>query len=347
MTALPVYEALGRIESDLAAFWAAPDEQSGQPMTKVRSTTLTYAVLTNQSDLERAREASESIADSHPGRAFVLTVDGRLAPWELKHDLRMACRLDGGEQPICHDWIELTFGSAAGERAGSILGTLALPEVPLIIEVGRGAPRTLVSAAVTRADRLIVDSAHTQVTRIAEIAAQTSRPVGDRQFVRTYSWRELTARFFDDALNAIDSIHKVTIGRTPGGTTEPAALFLGWLGARLDWAIDSRREARTRTGQTVRVVLQDEPVEGLGAGEITDVWIETTLDGEPLSLACNRRREHPTQVCWTRSGARTSAHEHALGRRGEDWVLIKAIDSAESDRVYREALTMAAEWSAR
>ncbi len=53
------------------------------------------------------------------------------------------------------------------------------------------------------------------------------------------------------------------------------------------------------------------------------------------------------QVCWLRSGARESAHEHALGRRGEDWVLVKAIDAMESDRVYREALTMAADWSGR
>ena len=347
VTALPIYDALGRIESELAAFWAAPDEQSGQPMTKVRSSTLSYAILTSQNELERAREASEAIADSHPGRAFVLTVDGRLAPWELKHDLRMACRLDGGEQPICHDWIELTFGTVASERAGSILRTLALSEVPVIVEVGRGASRALIAAAVPHADRLIVDSAHTPVTRLAEIAAQVKCPIGDRQFVRTYSWRELTARFFDDALGALDQIHKVTIGRTPGGTTEPAAIFLGWLGARLGWAFDSRSEARTRTGQTVTIVLQDEPTEGLGAGELTDVWIETTLDGAPMSAACNRRREHPGQVCWTRSGARTSGHEHALGRRGEDWVLIKAIDGTEGDRMYREALTMAAAWSAR
>ena len=347
MTALPLNETLGRIEVELAAFWAAPDEQSGQAMTKVRSSTLTFAILTNQSDIERAREVTEAIVDTHPGRAFVLTVDGRLAPWEASHDVRMACRLDGGSQPICHDWIELTFGAMACERAGSILGTLSLPEVPVVIEIGRGAPRTLVNAVAPRADRLIVDTAHTNVARVAEIAAMVDCPVGDRQFVRTYTWRELVARYFDDALGGLDEIHKVTIGRTPGGVTEPAALLLGWLGARLGWAFDSRREARDRHGKTVEIVLQDEPVEGLGPGELTDVWLDARVDGEPLSLTCSRRREHPSQVCWKRSGARVSAHEHALGRRGEDWVLVKAIDGTESDRIYREALTMAADWSGR
>ncbi len=259
----------------------------------------------------------------------------------------MACRLDGGSQPICHDWIELTFGAMASDRAGSIIGTLSLPEVPVVVEIGRAAPRTLVSVVAPRADRLIVDTSHTSAARAAEIAELVDCPIGDRQFVRTYTWREMIARFFDDALEAIDDIRKVTIGRTPGGTTEPAALLLGWLGARLGWAFDSRREARDRQGKTVALVLQDEHLAELLPGELTDVWIETSFGGEPLSLACNRRREHVTQVCWTRSGARTSVHEHALGRRGEDWVLVKAIDGTESDRIYREALTMAADWSAR
>lgn len=347
MTALPVNEALGRVEAELAAFWSAPDEQSGQPMTKVRSSTMTYAIITNQGDVERGREATEHVVDSHPGRAFVMTVDGRLAPWELSHDVRMACRLDGGSQPICHDLIEFTFGAMACERAGSLLGSLSLPEVPVVVEVGRGAARTLVSAIVPRADRLIVDTAHTNVTRVAEIAALASCAVGDRQFVRTYTWRELVARFFDDTLGALDNIRKVTVGRTSGGVTEPAALLLGWLGARLGWAFDSRREARDRQGNTVEIVLIDEPIDALGPGELTSIAIETSIDGAALSLTCARRREHASQVFWRREGARISAHEHALGRRGEDWVLVKAIDGTESDRIYREALTLAAEWSGR
>lgn len=345
MTSLLVTEALSRIEAELTAFWSAPDEQSGQPMPKVRSSTMTYAVVTNQSDIERAREATESIVDTHPGRAFVLTVDGRLAPWEMKHDVRMACRLDGGAQPICHDWLELTFGAMACERAGSILETLSLPEIPVVIEVGRGASRAIINAIAQRADRLIVDSAHTQVSRIAEVTAAISCPIGDRQFVRTYTWRELIARYFDDALPALDCIQKVTVGRTAGGTTEPAALLLGWLGSRLGWTYDSQTQARDRQGKAVEIIVQDESISGLGPGEITDVWIETRFQDEPFSLACNRRRENPTQVCWLRSGAKISAHEHALGRRGEDWVLVKAIDGVESDRTYREALTMAASWS--
>jgi hypothetical protein len=45
-------------------------------------------------------------------------------------------------------------------------------------------------------------------------------------------------------------------------------------------------------------------------------------------------------------GARSASHEHRLGFRDESWVLVKAIDGVASDRVYREAVLAATEWSA-
>lgn len=347
MTALPVSEAVGRIEAELAAFWSSPDEQSGAPMTKVRSSTMSFAFVGAQNEIEHARDVTASLADTHPGRAFLVSTSGRLAPWEVDYEVRAACRLDGGSEPICHDWIEMTFGAMASERAGSVVAALALPEVPVVLEVGKGAARPLVAALLPRAERLIVDSAHTSPARIAEIAQASGVPVGDRQFVRTYTWRELVARFFDDALPALETIRDVTIARTPGGATEPAALLLGWLGARLGWSFDAKNRARTRHGQAVSITLRDEPRDDLPAGQITGVWLEATLEGEPLSLACARAAEDPKRVAWVRKGARTSSHVHPLGFRDEAWVLVKAIDATEGDHVYREALALGADWSGR
>ncbi|MDI3290617.1 glucose-6-phosphate dehydrogenase assembly protein OpcA [Polyangium sp. 15x6] len=346
MTALPVGEALARIEAELASFWSSPDEQAGAPMTKVRSSTMSFVFTAAPSEIEHARATTDALADTHPGRAFVLTSDGRLAPWEVSYDVRAACRLDGGT-PICFDWIEMTFGAMACERAGSVVAALVVPEVPVVVELGRGAPRALLPTLLPRADRLIVDSAHTSVARIAEMLHMSTAPVGDRQFVRTYQWRELVARFFDDARPSLGSIREVTVGRTPGGATEPAALFLGWLGSRLGWGFEARDRARDRHGEPVRITLRDDPREGLAPGQITGVWIEASLEGEPLSLACVRDRENPKQVAWTRRGARVTSHEHALGHRDEAWVLVKALDATEGDRVLRDALVLAAQWSER
>ncbi len=347
MTALPVGEALSRIEGELASFWSSPDEQSGAPMTKVRSSTMSFAIVVASSEMEHARETTDALVDTHPGRAFLLSTDGRLAPWEVSYDVRAACRLDGGTTPICHDWIEMTFGAMACERAGSVVTALALPEVPVVVEVGRGAPRALLPSLLPRAHRVVVDSAHTSPARIAEIARTAGVPIGDRQFVRTYSWRELVSRFFDDALAALGTIREITVARTPGSATEPAALLLGWLGSRLGWSFPARDHARDRRGEPVRITLRDDVREGLSPGQITGVWIETSLEGKPLSLACVRDRENLKQVGWTRRGARVGSHEHALGHRDEAWVLVKALDAMEGDRVLRESIVLAAQWSER
>jgi hypothetical protein len=69
----------------------------------------------------------------------------------------------------------------------------------------------------------------------------------------------------------------------------------------------------------------------------------SSLDGEPLTL-CWARAQAPSVVRWTMSGARTSAHEHPVGHKDEAWVLVKALDSMEGDRVYRDAVLAAADW---
>ncbi|WP_235880013.1 glucose-6-phosphate dehydrogenase assembly protein OpcA [Polyangium aurulentum] len=346
MTVLPVGDAVGRIENELTTFWSSPDEQTGSPMTKVRASTMSFVLSVAASEMPRANETTDKLADTHPGRAFLLAMDGRLAPWEVSYEVRAECRLQGEADPICHDWIEMTFGAMAAERAASVLSALVLPEVPVVAEIGRGAPRTLVNAVVPRADRIIVDSAHTSPARIAEIARATNAPLGDRQFVRTYSWRDLVARFFDDAVGALGSIRSITVGRTPGGATDPAALVIGWLGSRLGWSFEARDRARSAGGEAIAIALRDEPREDLEQGQITGIWIETALGGEPLSLACARCKSART-LYWKCEGARSSAHEVPLGYRDEDWVLVKAIDATEGDRVYRQAILAAADWSGR
>jgi glucose-6-phosphate dehydrogenase assembly protein OpcA len=346
VTVLPVGDAVGRIENELTTFWSSPDEQTGSPMTKVRASTMSFVLSVAASEMERANATADKLADTHPGRAFLLTTDGRLAPWEVSYEVRAECRLQGEAEPICHDWIEMRFGVMAVERAPSVLSALMLAEVPVVAEIGRGAPRTLVNALVPHADRLIVDSAHTSPARIAEIARSTKAPLGDRQFARIYSWRDLVARFFDDAVGALGAMRSVTIGRTPGGETEPAALLIGWLGSRLGWSFEARDRARSAGGDAIAITLRDEPRRDLDPGQITGVWIETALGGEPLSLACARCKLAGT-LHWTCEGALRSTHEMPLGYRDEDWVLVKAIDATEGDAVYRQAILAAADWCGR
>lgn len=342
MSTSPVEDAVARVEGELSAFWSAPDDASGH--AKVRAATLNFVAAGSPSETESLRGACDALTDTHAGRAFVLRIDGRIPPWAASTEVHAECRIDGAV-PICYDRIEIGFGAMAASRAASVVRSLALPEVPIVVESGPGAPHALVDNLAPIADRLIVDSAHTPVARIEELIRRAAGAVSDRAFVRTFSWRELVARFFDSAPGAIAGIRRIEVARTPGGKQDPAALFLGWMASRLGWVLSSRTAAKSSSGGPIEIAVTDDPREGVDPGSLSAVRIATELGGQGLLLECSRT-ESPGVVRWSMRGARSAEYEHRLGFRDETWVLVKAIDVVVSDRVYREAVLAATEWSA-
>lgn len=336
-----VSEAVSRVEAQLAELWAAPDDATGEP--KVRASMLNLVVASSAAELERLRADGDNLTQTHPGRVLLVTLDGRIEPWDVRASVSAVCRKDGGTV-LCSDRIELAFGAMASARAASVVGSLSLSEVPTIVESGRGAPAALVDALAARSNRLVVDSAHTPWSRIAEVARATKVGIGDRNFVRAYTWRNLVARFFDDAPRAVRAIRRVEVSRTDGGGIEPAALLLGWLGGRLGWRFEEAARAVDSGGGAVEIALFTDPRSDVGPGEVTAVPIRAELDGAPLDLACARTA--PRVVRWTQAGALRAEHEHPLGHRDETWVLVKAIDATECDAVYRETARAAASFCA-
>lgn len=341
MSSGAVSEAVAKVEAELATFWAATTDESG--VTKARAATMNFVVASVPAEVQHLRTDIEDLAQTRAGRVFLFTLDGRLPPWELESDVSAVCHKEG-DTVVCYDRVELHFGAMAAPRAASVLGALALAEVPTIVELAKGAPTTLADALVKTADRVIVDSAHTTVTRIAELAGKTRAPIADRAFVRTFSWRELIARFFDDAPAAAQEIRAVEIERSSDGKHDPSALLVGWLASRLGWRFEGPGEAVDARGRKVSIAIR--AGHDLAPGELGSIRIAASLGGEPLELRCVRKgSEHA--VRWSMSGAREDAHDHPLGFRDEGWVLRKAIDATESDRVYREAVVAAAAFLAR
>ncbi len=340
VTSGAVSEAVSKVEAQLSAFWAATTDESGAP--KARAATMNFAAVSVPSEVAGLRAAIEDLAQTRAGRAFLMTVDGHLAPWDLEPDVSAVCHKEG-DNVVCYDRIELHFGAMAAGRAPSVLSALGLSEVPTIVEVGRGAPASIVDGLVRSADRVIVDSAHTSVVRIADIAGKTRAPLADRAFVRTFNWRDFVARFADEAPGAERAIGRVEIERTTSDRSDPAALFMGWLASRLGWHFESATRARDAEGRPVELIVRGAST-GLPAGELAAVRLVSALDGRPLFCAAERRGVERV-VCWSVSGPRAARHEHPLGFRDEGWVLGKAIDSVEADRVYRASVLAAAEWS--
>jgi hypothetical protein len=209
-----VSEAVANAEAKLASFWAAPATAGGDAVMKVRASTLNYVVICAPQDADAYREATERLSETHGGRTLLLTMSGRIAAWDLVPDIHAVCRIDGAV-PVCYDRVDLTFGAVAASRAASVVRSLVLPELPTVVEIGAGAPQPLVDAVAGKFDRLIVDSGKTALTVIARILQHTTCPVADRGMIRTYSWRELTARFFDEIPAALRDVRRVEIARTP------------------------------------------------------------------------------------------------------------------------------------
>lgn len=350
MSASNVREAVAKVEAQLHAFWSASNE-GGEP--KARASTMNFVAVGTPGEKEQLRSDIEELAQTRAGRVFLLTIDERLSEWDVEPDVSAVCHKDGGIV-VCYDRIELAFGARAAERATSVVNALALSEVPTIMEARAGAPKALVDPILVGAERIIVDSAELGVAAVAELAWKTRAPIADRAFIRSFSFRELVASLFDDAVDGTRAIRKVEITRTgpadggPLGKRDPAALFFGWLASRLGWRFESASLAVDAAGQGVRLATHLVPPWGdLGTGEITGVKITATHDGKELVLNCARKQEDPRTACTSRTGALSSAHDRALGHHDENWVLRKAIDATVGDAIYRQAAERAADWSGR
>jgi glucose-6-phosphate dehydrogenase assembly protein OpcA len=344
VTSGAVSDVVTKVEKELAAFWNAPDTSTGKEVAKVRASTMNYAVAAAPNELERLREELQALAEVRAGRVFLLSVDPRREPWDVDAQVVATCKKDG-DDVVCHDRVELVFGAMAASRAGSVVSALALSEVPTIFEVGRSAPAPLVDAFAKTADRFVVDSAHTAPAKVAAIALRSSAPIGDRAMVRSYQWRDLVARFFDAAPWALRAIRRVTVQHTPGGS-QPAPLLFGWLASRLGWTFDSRSVARDKDGGAIALAIGESARDGLGPGEIVGIEIAAEKDGREMIGHCARTGD-PRVASWSIRGEKDHDHTHGLGHRDETWVLMKSIDASDGDRVTREALIAAADWSAK
>ncbi|MBK8259003.1 MAG: glucose-6-phosphate dehydrogenase assembly protein OpcA [Polyangiaceae bacterium] len=338
-----VSEAVARAESELAAFWSSPDAAEGP--AKVRASTLNYVILCAPQDAPAYREAAEKLSDSHGGRTLLLTMSGRIAAWDLVPEIHAVCRIDGAV-PVCYDRVDLTFGAVAASRAGSVVRTLALAELPTVVEVGAGAPQPLVDAVAGKFDRLVVDSGKLSSSTLAALARTAPCPIADRGMVRTFAWRELVARFFDGSQGALADIRRVEVHRPrqhSSAACDPAALMFGWFASRLGWTFVGRGAARDARGELVDLVVGDDDREGVSSHQPTGVSVRCVLNGESLDCSLDRI-DGSAAARWKMRGAINADREHALGFKDETWVLVKAIDSKEGDRVTRDVLLAAAQW---
>ncbi len=238
-------EVLSRIERDLRALW---DDPSNQEAPKSRVCTLNLVVVApTEEAAERYTAVVDEVTSFIPARAIVVALDPT-AKVIVQGEVTAVCMGSEGARQICSERIRLTLASDVGPRTASAVSALLVPDIEtVLVWVGQLSPEDPGLRALARqADRIVVDSEYTGLSKLFELCAWTkSLPetpsVIDLAWLRLSPWRELLARTFDSEefaahAEAIDTIHVVQAeDEPPPRLGSEAALLFGWLASRLNW----------------------------------------------------------------------------------------------------------------
>jgi glucose-6-phosphate dehydrogenase assembly protein OpcA len=312
---------LDSVDHDLRALWDDA-ARGGARVTRVQTMSLVALCETDAHAL-RAEPALAAAASAHGTRTLLATW-GPLEAGEAEivaqvalHPSLAAAGLPVGEA------VRLHARGAAREFLPSAIGKLLAPDLPVAVWwVGDLPDHDVLFDRVARdADTCIFDSGEMDMRdlpRLAALAAQEGRryALADFSWLRLASWQELVARFFDppECTSVLSSLERIVVRFQPRSVdpepvSNPAALFVGWLAARLGWslsrwapvgegAVEAQLTSASGTGPRVRF----EPLARgtVAPGSLQDVRLEA-------GSACfhvERSEDDPCVLCWSSLGAR-------------------------------------------
>jgi Glucose-6-phosphate dehydrogenase subunit C-terminal domain/Glucose-6-phosphate dehydrogenase subunit N-terminal domain len=341
-------DTLSTLERQLEALWQ-PDETG---RATARAYTMNLVAVCGEAVREDFSATVDDVAARLSARTFIVHVDPRAEPWSLVGDVSAVCRLEPGQagEELCAERIELRFGAVASKRARSVLDALTESRLPTIVYAGEGAAATVVDALAPESDRIVLDSALTGVERSARIASLSGAHLEDLAFLRVRRWREMLARFFDDArvLPAVERIRAVALRHTAserGGSAE-AELLVGWLGSHLGWK-SAGGSLSDKNGGSIRVTLQEVTRGDVVPGCLESVALTAELDaGQVVGRA--RLETDAEHLSWSLETPGSSGGERrfSIPRRSPEEALSRAISSIRPSGV-RAALDFVASWRAR
>lgn len=208
-----------------------------------------------------ARDRTHALAVKHPSRVIVL--DGsQAAPM---HEVGSTCDEHADCVKTRGDWIELGVQSLDAETLRSAIGTLTLPEAPVVlIWVASGIGHDPRFAALAEHMQTVVYNSsvlNDDDNALRELVIferdHPSVPVADLAYLRLHPWQESIALFFDgrDVVDELLELRRVEI--TCGSESE-AYYLLGWLASRLDWTPCDRDAFCNKLGTRIDFAIHRE-----------------------------------------------------------------------------------------
>jgi glucose-6-phosphate dehydrogenase assembly protein OpcA len=233
---------IGKIEQELKKLW-----QKGEG-AMTRASLMNLAVYSEESgSLNNNTQLMARITENHACRAIVIeadcdAADDRVSAWISAH-----CHVSSvGSKQVCSEQISFLLKGGCTTQLPSIVLSNLDSDLPLYLWWQEEFQDPIDAQLWTWVDRVIYDShewgdfrSQIRLLELMQEEANQRIVLCDLNWTRLDNLRFALAQFFDHPAShhRLAKISKVRIDFAPGFRST-AILFVGWLGAQLNWKID-------------------------------------------------------------------------------------------------------------
>ena len=352
---------IDRIEAELTKlrYLTAGDADAGESLA-IRTSLANMVVLAE--DDETAAQASrviEDLAAHHPSRALI--VIARPSEDESRIDTSLAahCHLAPGlDQHVCCEEVTLHVSGRAAFHLHSIIVPLLIPDLPVVVWWTGPLPAEshLIEELCGLADHFVVDSSRFtdlgDLSRMREVAALHDCAIGDLNYERLRSWRDLVERHtgaggLGEWISSVKSA-EIRFTQQAKQTPAQAILFLAWLAVHCGWELDSataggsNRLTLRQDKREIPVYLEPVKYEGVDRGWLVSIKLAFERDGETALLSVSRTGD--PQLITVRTELPDGVREEHVRIEACDsqTVLMHQLDTAPHDPEFVRLLIAAA-----
>ena len=298
---------IDRIEAELTKlrYLTAGDADAGESLA-IRTSLANMVVLAE--DDETAAEASrviEDLAAHHPSRALIVIARPSEDESRIETSLAAHCHLAPGlNQHVCCEEVTLHVSGRAAFHLHSIIVPLLIPDLPVVVWWTGPLPAEshLIEELCGLADHFVVDSSRFtdlgDLSRMREVAALHDCAIGDLNYERLRSWRDLVERHtgaggLGEWISSVKSA-EIRFRQQAKQTPAQAILFLAWLAVHCGWELDSataggsNRLTLRQDKREIPVYLEPVKYEGVDRGWLVSIKLAFERDGEAALLSVSR-----------------------------------------------------------
>jgi glucose-6-phosphate dehydrogenase assembly protein OpcA len=297
---------IGKIEKELKKLW----QDSEGAMT--RASLMNLAVYSEEAgSLNKNTQLMAKIAENHACRAIVIEADCRSEENRVDAWISAHCHVSRtGKKQVCSEQISFLLKGGCTTQLPSIILSNLDSDLPFYLW-WQGKLHDPMDAQLWEwVDRFIYDShdwkdfpAQMALVETAHREAKQRLVLCDLNWTRLDHVRFALAQFFDHPAShhRLAKISKIRIDFAPGFRST-ALLFVGWLGAQLNWEIDEVRSPRelqfTRTsGRPIDVELHERDGQTVHEIALTSGDVEFGVTyancGDLLEVSRERPGENP------------------------------------------------------